>query len=147
MYPKHPAADDLARIPLFAGLHAEARQVLSDRFEIEEFDTGQRLVTEGRSGYAFYILDRGHASVAHEGREVRKLDPGDFFGEIAILGDGRRTATVTATEPGTMWTLFGTSFRMLRTDRPDAASALQDAKTERLAADRDDMSHGPADAD
>jgi CRP-like cAMP-binding protein len=150
---KHPAAADLARIPLLAGLPDEARQVLSERFEIEDFGTGQRLVTEGRSGYAFYVLDRGHASVAHEGHEVRRLGPGDFFGEIAILGAGRRTATVTATEPGTMWTLFGTSFRMLEADRPEVASALQDAMTERLAADRDDTSdtsqsfRTPADAD
>ena len=47
---------------------------------------------------------------------------------------------MTATEPGTMWTLFGTSFRMLEADRPEVASALQDAMTERLAADRDDTS-------
>ena len=98
---------------------------------------GQRLIAEGRSGYAFYILDRGHASVSHEGHEVRILDPGDFFGEIAIIGTGRRTATVTATEPGTMWTLFGTSFRELQSDHPEVASALQEAMTERLAADRD----------
>ena len=144
---QHPAAADLARIPLFAGLPAEAREVLCDRFEIQDFDTGQRLVTEGRSGYAFYILDRGHASVSHDGHEIRKLDPGDFFGEIAIIGDGRRTATVTATEPGTMWTLFGTSFRELQADRPDVATALQDAMTEKLAADRENASLRAADAD
>ncbi len=144
---QHPAAADLARIPLFAGLPAEAHEVLCDRFEIQDFDTGQRLVTEGRSGYAFYILDRGHASVSHDGHEIRKLDPGDFFGEIAIIGDGRRTATVTATEPGTMWTLFGTSFRELQADRPDVATALQDAMTEKLAADRENASLRAANAD
>jgi len=127
----------------------EARRLLCDRFDVEDVRPGQRLVEEGRSGYAFYVLDRGQASVAHDGQEVRRLGPGDFFGEIAILGDGRRTATVTATEPGTVWTLFGTSFRELEMDRPDIAAALQDAMTDRLAADRGDGSTGerPADVD
>ena len=44
----HPTADDLARVPL-----------LADRFEVEEFDSGRQLVTEGRAGYSFYLLDRG----------------------------------------------------------------------------------------
>ena len=131
----HPTADDLARVPLLAHLTDDVRQVLADRFEVEEFDAGRQLVTEGRAGYSFYLLDRGTVSVTHEGREVRTLGPGDFFGEIAILGEGRRTATVTATEPGLAWSLFGTSFRALQADRPDVADALESAMTERLAAD------------
>jgi CRP-like cAMP-binding protein len=130
-----PTADDLARIPLLAGLTDEARGVLAERFEVEEFDAGRQLVTEGRAGYSFYLLDSGAVSVTHEGREVRTLGPGDFFGEIAILGEGRRTATVTATEPGVAWSLFGTSFRALQAERPDVADALEAAMTERLAAD------------
>jgi CRP-like cAMP-binding protein len=85
----HPTADDLARVPLLADLTDEARLVLADRFEVEEFDTGRQLVTEGRAGYSFYLLDRGKVSVTHEGREVRTLSAGDFFGGIAILGDDR----------------------------------------------------------
>ena len=127
----HPTADDLARFALLAGLTDEARQVLADRFEVEEFDAGRQLVTEGRAGYSFYLLDRGTVSVTHEGREVRTLGAGDFFGEIAILGEGRRTAT----EPGVAWSLFGTSFRALQAERPDVADALEAAMTERLAAD------------
>jgi CRP-like cAMP-binding protein len=124
----HPTADDLARFP--PGLTAESRQVLADRFEVEEFDAGRQLVTEGRAGYSFYLLDSGTVSVTHEGREVRTLGPGDFFGEIAILGEGRRTATVTVA-----WSLFGTSFRSLQVERPDVADALESAMTDRLAAD------------
>jgi signal-transduction protein with cAMP-binding, CBS, and nucleotidyltransferase domain len=83
---EHPTADDQARVPLLAHLTDEARQVLADRFEVEEFDAGWQLVTEGRAGYSFYLFDRGTVSVTHEGREVRTLSAGDFFGEIAILG-------------------------------------------------------------
>ena len=130
----HPTADDLARLPLLADLPGEVLAVLAERFETEAFDAGHRFVVEGRSGYAFYVLDRGTVSVSQEGREIRSLGPGDFFGEIAILGTGRRTATVTATEPGEAWTLFGTSFRELQAIRPDVATALQDAMTDRLGA-------------
>lgn len=130
----HPTADDLARSPLLADLPGEVLAVLAERFETEAFDAGHRFVVEGRSGYAFYVLDKGTVSVSQEGREIRSLGPGDFFGEIAILGTGRRTATVTAAEPGEAWTLFGTSFRELQAMRPDVATALQDAMADRLAA-------------
>ena len=130
----HPAADDLARIPLLSGLPEEALDVLAERFDTERFDAGHRFVAEGRAGYAFYVIDRGRASVTQDGREIRSLGPGDFFGEIAIMGTGRRTATVTATEPGEVWTLFGTSFREMQSARPDVAEALSAAMADRLAA-------------
>ena len=85
------------------------------------------------AGYAFYVLDQGQVSVSHEGQVLRTLGPGDFFGEIAILGGGRRTASVTATGPTTVWKLFGTSFRELEKIRPDISEALQEAMRQRLA--------------
>lgn len=131
----HPAPQDLLRVPLFADLEAEAAEVLAGRFDIEHFDTGRRLVLEGSAGYAFYIVAEGRASVSQEGAELRTLGAGDFFGEIAILGGGRRTATVTATEPVTAWKMFGTAFREMEQARPDVAAALQDAMRRRLATD------------
>jgi CRP-like cAMP-binding protein len=131
----HPTADDLARVPLLADLDRDTLQVLADRFEVEEFDAGRQLVAEGRAGYSFYLLDGGAVSVTHDGVEIRKLGPGHYFGEIAILGEGRRTATVTATEPGVAWSLFGTSFPLLEAEHPGVAAAMTQAMTERLAAD------------
>ena len=58
---------------LLAHLSGDVCQVLADRFEVEEFDAGRQLVTEGRAGYSFYLLDRGTVSVTHEGRQVRTL--------------------------------------------------------------------------
>jgi CRP-like cAMP-binding protein len=132
---QHPTAEDLAGVPLLAGLAAGTREVLAGRFEVQEFGVGQRLVAEGRSGYSFYVLASGQASVEQDGRTLRTLRSGDFFGEIAILGSGRRTATVTSTQPGAAWTLVGTHFRELQAEHPDVALALQQAMTDRLAAD------------
>lgn len=129
----HPTPQDLSRVPLFADLPADATEVLAPRFDIEQYDAGRRVVLEGSSGYAFYVVDEGQVAVTHEGQELRTLSAGDFFGEIAILGGGRRTATVTATEPVTVWKMFGTAFRELERIRPDVGAALQDAMRQRLA--------------
>jgi CRP-like cAMP-binding protein len=129
----HPTPQDLSRVPLFADLTGDAAEVLAPRFDIEHYEAGRRVVLEGSSGYAFYVVDEGRVSVTHEGQELRTLGGGDFFGEIAILGGGRRTATVTATEPVTVWKMFGTAFRELERIRPDVGAALQDAMRQRLA--------------
>lgn len=129
----HPTPHDLLRVPLFADLDPDAAAVLAERFDIEQYDTGRRVVLEGSSGYAFYVVAQGQAAVTHEGEELRPLTAGDFFGEIAILGGGRRTATVTATEPVTAWKMFGTAFRDMEKARPDVAAGLQDAMRQRLA--------------
>lgn len=133
---EHPNAAGLARVPLFAGMTHDAREVLAARFEVAEFDVGRRLVAEGRAGFSFYVLVSGRVSVEREGRLLRSMGPGDFFGEIAILGgDGRRTATVTGTEPGVAWTLLADHFHTMQAERPDVADALRTAMQERLAAD------------
>jgi CRP-like cAMP-binding protein len=128
----HPSAESLAAVPLFADLPLETREVLADRFEVQDFGVGQRLVAAGRRAFSFYVLATGQASVEQDGRTVRTLGPGDFFGEIAILGSERRTATVSATTPGTAWTLLGSHFHDLRAARPDVAQALERAMRERL---------------
>ena len=109
--------------------------MLAGHLEIEAFDAGRRLVAEGRVGYSFYVIDSGRVEVSHDGAPVREMGPGDYFGEIAILGEGRRTATVTAVEPVVAWSLFGTHFRTLQAERPDVADALEAAMRERLAHD------------
>jgi voltage-gated potassium channel len=128
-----PTAADLARIPLLSELSVDARAALAAVMETEISDPGHAVVTEGRHGYAFYVIASGTADVVHDGQPLRKLGPGDFFGEIAIMGEGRRTATVIATSPLITWVLFGASFRTLENDRPEVAAALQEAMRERLA--------------
>jgi voltage-gated potassium channel len=63
---------------------------------------------------------------------VNTLGPGDFFGELAILGDGVRTATVTTTSPSRLLVLFGTEFRQLQQEQPDLASRIEAGVRARL---------------
>ena len=78
------------------------------------------------------MLSSGAAAVTRDGEKVRMLGPGDFFGELALLGGGRRTATVTATEPSELVVMFGTEFRRLEQELPDAAGRIRAAIAERL---------------
>jgi CRP-like cAMP-binding protein len=65
---------------------------------------------------------------------VRTLRSGDFFGELAILGDGRRTATVTTASPSQVLVLFGTEFRRLQQEFPETAGRIESALREIAAA-------------
>ena len=98
--------------------------------------TGQDLIGEGPSGYSFFVLTQGSAAVTTNEGAHADLGPGDFFGEIAILGDGRRTATVTMTSPAQLLVMFGTEFRLLQPAYPEVVARVEDAMRRRLATPR-----------
>lgn len=118
-------AGDLAGIPLFDGLDPAARAAIAPWFELRDVSSDVHLTGEGASGYSFFVLQDGSATVTIDGVEVRTLQPGDFFGELAILGDRRRTATVTTTSPSRVLVLFGTEFRRLQQEHPELAARIE----------------------
>jgi CRP-like cAMP-binding protein len=122
--------DDLAGIPLFDALEPDERAAIAPWFELEGVGPGIRLTGEGASGYSFFVLRDGTATVTINGIEVRTLGPGDFFGELAILGDGRRTATVTTASASHVLVLFGTEFRRLQQEYPETAARIESALRE-----------------
>jgi CRP-like cAMP-binding protein len=67
-------------------------------------------VQQGEPGDTFFVVDSGALGVAVDGRQVTTLGSGDSFGEIALLRDGTRTATVTAQTPAVLWALEGSRF-------------------------------------
>jgi CRP-like cAMP-binding protein len=127
-------ASDLSGLELFAGLDDGELAQLADSFEVRTVSPGVELVSEGASGYSFYVLLEGCADVTADGGAVATCRPGDFFGEIAILGDSRRTATVKTTEPSRVLVMFGTEFRRLQESQPGIAARLEDAMRKRIAA-------------
>jgi CRP-like cAMP-binding protein len=126
-----PTAEALATIGLFADLDDSSREIVASWFEVEPAVPGQRLTLEGNAGYAFFVLDNGSAEVSVHGDAVRELTHGDYFGEIALLGGGRQTATVTVTSPSTVWTMFGTRYRELQRQHPDIAAIIAQTAAER----------------
>jgi CRP-like cAMP-binding protein len=124
------SADDLAGIALFETLDADARAAIAPWFELQDVSADVRLTGEGAPGYSFFILREGSATVTINGIEVRTLGPGDFFGELAILGDGWRTATVTTAAPSQVLVLFGTEFRQFQQEHPELTAHIESALRE-----------------
>lgn len=118
-------ADDLTGIPLFDTLETEERAALAPWFELEAVSADVRLTGEGAPGYSFFVLREGTATVSIDNIEARTLGRGDFFGELALLGEGRRTATVTTDSPSRVLVLFGTEFRRLQQEFPELAAQIE----------------------
>jgi CRP-like cAMP-binding protein len=127
-------AEELSTIPLFSSLTDADLLELANWFDVQTAGEGVRLTGEGAAGYSFFILTQGSAVVTSEGADLATLGPGDFFGEIAILGNGRRSATVTTTSPAKLLVMFGTEFRQLQQALPDIATRIEEAMRQRIAA-------------
>jgi CRP-like cAMP-binding protein len=95
-------------------------------------EPGRELTPEGAAGYTFFVVEEGAAEVRCDGEAIRELGPGDFFGEIAILDGGRRTASVVAVSPMKLLAIFGADFRRLETELPGVAAAIKATADERL---------------
>jgi CRP/FNR family cyclic AMP-dependent transcriptional regulator len=88
--------DLLRRVPLFADLDRKEMEVLAKTFHQRTFRAGETIATEGSGGAGFFVIEDGEAKVSVHGEERAKLGPGDYFGEIALIDEGARSATITA---------------------------------------------------
>jgi len=88
--------DTLPGVPLFAGLDAAEIEQIARLFKVRRFAAGETVIREGSGGAAFYLIDSGEATVTIQGVEKATLTAGDHFGEIALIDEGQRMATITA---------------------------------------------------
>jgi CRP/FNR family transcriptional regulator, cyclic AMP receptor protein len=86
----------LQRVPLFADLNRREARDIARLFKERRFPAGETVVQTGSGGAAFFVIDSGEATVFVGGKERRRLGPGDWFGEIALIDEGTRTATIAA---------------------------------------------------
>jgi hypothetical protein len=100
----------LNHVPMFRPLPIPAIDGLALHVEEVQFEAGQVICCQGDDADRFYLIEAGAAEVIGDGRLIRTLDPGDSFGEIALLGDTRRTATVRARTPLRMYAVDGRPF-------------------------------------
>jgi CRP/FNR family cyclic AMP-dependent transcriptional regulator len=87
----------LQRVPLFADLSSDEVRQIALLFKERHFSRGDTIVKEGSDGAAFFLIESGEATVSVSGAERESLRPGDYFGEIALIDEGVRSATITAT--------------------------------------------------
>ena len=124
--------DILSRTPLFQGLKKRQLERLARRFVERSYDTGEAIVTQGKGGEGFFIVVSGRAEALRiradgETTVLNPLEPMDFFGELALLTDSMRTASVVTTEPTkclvlTRWDFLG----VLKEDVDMAVTILQE---------------------
>jgi CRP-like cAMP-binding protein len=115
----------LQKVPLFQSLNTRQLERLSKRMLEREYDSDQAIVTQDKGGEGFFVILSGKAKAVRQrsdGMEVlvNTFGPTDFFGELALLDDGLRTASVIATEPT----------RCLVLTRWDFLSALRESEVE-----------------
>jgi CRP/FNR family cyclic AMP-dependent transcriptional regulator len=125
--------DELRGISLFASLREDELDRVAEWFDETSFSEGVTVAGEGAPGYSFFVIGEGTAVVSSDGDELARLGPGDFFGEVAMLGGGRRSATVTTTSSARLFVMFGTEFRRLQEAQPEIAARLEAAMAERVA--------------
>jgi len=118
-------------IPLFAGLSKKERKAVAQHADELRFEEGRQLVREGSFPYEFFILEEGNAEVTHDGEHLADLGPGDFFGEMALVGRTRRNASVTTTSPGKAVVMTGQAFRQMKRDMPAVCQRITQEVEER----------------
>ena len=128
--------DLLRSVPLFSGCSDDELLAISAIAEEIDFPEGRRLITEAQDAVSeFFVIVEGEATVTRAGSEVATLGPGDWAGEIALISDAPRTASVVARTPVVVLVITRGSFLALLRDHPTIAQKVLASVGARLAAD------------
>jgi CRP/FNR family transcriptional regulator len=128
------AVDVLARVPLLQGLGQKDLERLAKSFREREFREGHVVTAEGEPGVGFFVIVEGAANVSVGGEQKGTLSPGDAFGEMALIDEGPRSATVVAATDLRCLALSAWEFRPFVMDHPEIAWALLQTLARRLRA-------------
>lgn len=133
-----PAGPDptevISAVPLFAGLGESEVEQIAGMFKRREFPAGETIIKEGIGAAAFFVIVSGEVSVSVHGRPGSTLVPGDYFGEVALIDEGSRSATITAVTDVVCQGLTYWEFRPLVQSNPTIAWNLLQTLARRLRA-------------
>jgi len=131
-----PEADELrllVSVPIFTPLPGGSLEHLAGRLVPLRVEAGTVVVREGDVGDRFYIVTEGELEVTQDGVKIAELEPGGYFGEIALLRDTNRTATVTARSDAVLYALDREEFLAAVTGHPQSSEAAESVMSARLA--------------
>jgi CRP/FNR family transcriptional regulator, cyclic AMP receptor protein len=123
----------IKQVPLFANCSKHELEEIAHIADEIDLNEGKEMTREGSRGREFFVLLEGNADVTKDGQSINKLGAGDFFGEIALVSDTPRTATVTATSPVRALVITDRSFRRLLDESPEIQRKVLVELAERLA--------------
>lgn len=125
----------LKRLPFFGALDDDQLTAIAPYAQLDQVPEGTELVREGDFSRELTVIEEGTADVTRGGEKVADLGPGDFFGEIGLLGHAMRNATVTASSPMTTVSLSSFDVRRLRKQFPALVERIQQVGDERAKGD------------
>lgn len=124
--------DLLRTVPLFAGCSDRELKAIAGSGKEVRFESGREICTEGETGVGLHVIIQGEVKVQVGGRTRRRLGPGAFFGEVALLDGGPRSATVVAETPLVTFVVPVWGFRTLLKGQPSLALKMLEEVCRRL---------------
>ena len=125
---------ELRSIPLFESLTSEERRAIAPHADEVEVQEGTELVRQGEFAYEFFVIEEGTAEVLRDGERIAELGPGDFLGEMGIVGKVVRNATVVTTSPARVIVMTEQALRSMARTNPAVADRITAAVEERCLA-------------
>jgi CRP-like cAMP-binding protein len=122
----------LAKVPLFQSCSDDEIQAIAEIAQESDFEAGQLIITQGTPGQAFYMILSGRVEIIRDGRSLGAYGPGDFFGEMSLLDNAPRSATIRALDPTRCLMLSSWDFKALIEKTPSIAVKLLEVLSRRL---------------
>jgi len=126
------STDMLRKVPLFAGLDEKELQEIAASMRERRFSAGDTVTQEGAGGVGFFVVEDGRADVSVGGEVKGSVGPGDYFGEIALINESPRTATLTAATDMLCYGMTPWDFRPLVESNSTIAWKLLTAMAEKM---------------
>jgi CRP/FNR family transcriptional regulator, cyclic AMP receptor protein len=124
----------LQSIELFESLPADARRAIAQHADELDIPEGTKLARQGDFAYEFFVIEDGTAEVSRDGERIAELGPGDFLGEMGIVGKVVRNATVVTTSPARVIVMSEQDFRSMARSNPAVAARISAAVEQRCRA-------------
>ncbi len=125
---------ELRSVPLFESMTSEERRAIAPHADEIDAPEGTELVRQGEFAYEFFVIREGTAEVKRDGEHVADLGPGDFLGEMGIVGKVVRNATVVTTSPARVIVMTEQALRSMARTNPAVADRITAAVEERCHA-------------